>query len=138
MSLYGISFAQKLIDRGDYEEAVVEAGRHLEREPDSPEPYHDRARARALLGRHEEALADYARAIELDREAQILHDGELDDGLFSLVLAYSRSRATLAEQLAALQRYRELLPAGAHGREAEEWALRLQGKLKTSFVKPRD
>ncbi len=138
MSLYGATFAHKLIERGDYEEAVAEAGKHIRREPDSPEPYHDRARALAFLGRYDESLADYQKALDLDREEGILHDGEIDDGIFSTVLAYSRTRASAEEQVATLSRYQELLPKGTHLPEAEEWAQRFRGLLKTTWTKPRD
>jgi tetratricopeptide (TPR) repeat protein len=138
MSQYGVTFAQKLIQHGDCEQAVVEAEKHMRLEPDSPEPYHDRARALASLGRYEEAVADYARAIELDRIEQILHDGEVDDGLFSTILAWCQALPGEAERLAVLGRYQALLPGGSHRDEAAEWALRFQGKLKTTFVKPRE
>lgn len=140
---YGVTFAQKHLQRGDYEKAVAAAEQHAQQDPESPEPFHDRARALALLGRHEEAVADYARAIERDRAEQLLQDWEVDDGLFSTVLAWAQGAAGAApgaaeEQLRILSRYRELLPAGNHLQEAEEWSLRFRGLLKTTFVKPRD
>ena len=48
---YGVTFAQKLIQQGNYEEAILAANKHLVQDPASPEPYHDRARALAGLGR---------------------------------------------------------------------------------------
>lgn len=140
MSQYGVTFAQKLLQHGDYEQAIAEADKHAAREPESPEPYHDRARALSALGRYEEAVAAYARALELDQVEQILPDSEVDDGLFSTVVAWGQALAGQGEaaQLQALSHYGRLLPAGSHGSDAEEWAQRFRGLLKTTFVKPRD
>lgn len=135
---YGVTFAQKLLRHGDYDQAVQAASEHLGKEPKNPEPYHDRARAYAALSRYPEALADYRQAIELDREEQILADWELDDGLFSMLVAWGQAAEPTDEKLRIIGHYAELLPAGNHRKEAEEWALRFQGKLKTTFIKPRD
>ncbi len=135
---YGVTFAQKLIQRGDYQAAVTAAEKHALQDPASPEPCHDRARALSLLGRHAEAVADYARALELDKQEQILQDWEVDDGLFSTLLAWAQAESSIDEQLRILRRYAEILPSGRHVREAEEWSLRFRGLLKTTFVKPRD
>lgn len=135
---YGVTFAQRLIQRGEYEQAVAAADKHAAQDPQSPEPAHDRARALSLLGRHAEAVAAYAQAIELDREEQMLQDWEVDDGLFSTVIAWGQSLSAEAERLTALSRYQELLPQGRHLEEAKEWALRFRGLLPTAFVKPRD
>ena len=135
---YGVTFAQRLIQRGDYEQAVAAADKHAAQDPTSPEPAHDRARALSLLGRHAEAVAAYARAIELDRSEQLLPDWEVDDGLFSTVVAWGQSLASEPERLSALSRYAELLPEGRHREEAKEWGLRFRGLLPTTFVKPRD
>ena len=135
---YGVTFAQRLIQRGEYEQAVAAADKHAGQDPQSPEPAHDKARALSLLGRHEEAVAAYAQAIELDRSEQMLPDWEVDDGLFSTVVAWGQSLTGEAERLAALERYRTLLPGGRHLDEAKEWSLRFRGLLPTAFVKPRD
>lgn len=140
---YGVTFAQKHLQRGDYEKALEAAEQHAQQDPQSPEPFHDRARALAMLGRHEDAVDDYGRAIGLDLVEQILQDWEVDDGLFSTVLAWAQSLPAeqpglVDEQLRILQRYRDLMPAGRHLQEASEWALRFRGLLKTTFVKPRD
>jgi tetratricopeptide (TPR) repeat protein len=138
-SQYGVTFAQKLLQHGEYEQAITEADKHAVREPDSPEPFHDRARALSALGRYEEAVTAYARALELDEEEQILEGSEVDDGLFSTVVAWGQSLAgEEAAQLAALAHYGRLLPEGCHGKDAEDWALRFRGLLKTTFVKPQD
>lgn len=135
---YGVTFAQKLLQHGDYREAIAAATKHAAQDTTSPEPYHDRARAHALLEEYEQAVADYAQALELDKEEQILQDWEIDDGLFSTVLSWAQARKEVDEQLAVLRRYAELMPGGRHLREAEEWSLRFRGLLKTTFVKPRD
>ena len=135
---YGVTFAHRLIQQGEYEQALTAADKHEAQDGQNPEPHHDRARALALLGRHEEAVAAYARAIELDRTEQMLPDWEVDDGLFSTVVAWGQALSGEAARLAALGRYQALLPAGQHLKEAQEWALRFRGLLPTTFVKPRD
>jgi tetratricopeptide (TPR) repeat protein len=135
---YGVTFAQKMLQHGDYKEAVAAATKHAAQDETNPEPYHDRARAHALLENYAESVEDYARALELDREEQILQDWEVDDGLFSTLLAWAQTQSAEDKKLTILARYASLLPAGRHIREAEEWSLRFRGLLKTTFVKPRD
>ncbi len=139
---YGVTFAQKLIQRGDYEAAVQAADKHAQQDPKSPEPYHDRARALSLLGRFEQSVADYARAIELDTEECVLQDWEVDDGLFSTLVSWGQSLGEPGKaesaQVAIMQRYRQMLPKGQHLTEAEQWILRFRGLLKSTFVKPQD
>ena len=48
----------------------------------------------ALIDRLADAVAAYERAITLDREEQILQDWEVDDGLFSTVIASSGAAAS--------------------------------------------
>lgn len=141
MSRYGETFAQKLLQRGDYPEAAAAATRHLAQDPESPEPYFDRARALAALGQHAEAIDDFARALERDRDERILPDDELDDGLFSTLIAWAQglpAGAPADERLRILSRYQALLPHGSHASEAADWALRFRGALKETWVKPRD
>lgn len=135
---YGVTFAQRLIQRGEYEEAVAAADKHAAQDPESPEPAHDRARALSLLGRFAESVAAYELALQLDRSEQMLPDWEVDDGLFSTVVAWGQSLGSESERLAALERYQALLPQGRHLQEASDWALRFRGLLPTTFVKPRD
>ena len=147
---YGVTFAQKLIQQGNYEEAILAANKHLVQDPASPEPYHDRARALAGLGRFEEAVADYAQAIQArqsgaDAEGQrdetehVLQDWEVDDGLFSLLVAWAQSLGEAgkasAAQVAIMERYAQLLPSGQHRADAADWILRFKGLLKSTFVK---
>lgn len=135
---YGVTFAQKHIQRGEYEQALEAADRHAAQDPDSPEPHHDRARALSLLGRYRESVDAYRTAIAADQVEQILQDWEVDDGLFSTVIAWAQATQGQDEQLRILSLYRQLLPAGRHGSEADEWSQRFRGLLKTTFVKPRD
>lgn len=135
---YGVTFAQKLLQRGDYEQAVAAAEQHAAQDPQNPEPFHDRARALAALLRFEAAVADYARAVELDRTEAVLPDWEVDDGLFSTVVAWGQALSDVDAKLRALGRYKEILPQGSHRAEAEEWSLRFRGLLPTTFIKPRD
>jgi tetratricopeptide (TPR) repeat protein len=135
---YGVTFAQKHIQRGEYEQAVAAAEKHASQEPESPEPHHDRARALALLERYRESVEAYRTAIAADQVEQILQDWEVDDGLFSTVIAWAQASVGQEEQLRILGLYRELLPRGRHLPEAEEWGQRFRGLLKTQFVKPRD
>ncbi|HND10128.1 MAG TPA: tetratricopeptide repeat protein [Pseudomonadota bacterium] len=139
---YGVTFAQKQIQRGDYEAALASADKHAQQDPDNPEPYHDRARALALLGQYERSVADYAHALLLDKVERVLSDWEVDDGLFSTLVAWGQSLGepgkASTEQVAIMQRYRQLLPDGQHLQEAEQWILRFRGLLKSTFVKPKD
>lgn len=136
---YGVTFAQKLIQQGNYEEAILAANKHLVQDPASPEPYHDRARALAGLGRFEEAVADYAQAIQRDETEHVLQDWEVDDGLFSLLVAWAQSLGeggkASAAQVAIMERYAQLLPSGQHRADAADWILRFKGLLKSTFVK---
>lgn len=138
---YGVTFAQKLIQRGEYEQAIVAADKHAAQDPENPEPYHDRARARAELGRYEEAFADYRRAIQLDQTEHVLQDWEVDDGLFSMLIAWAQSLGSSVQaqsaQVQVMERYLQLLPNGQHKTETGEWILRFRGLLKSTFVKPQ-
>ena len=138
---YGVTFAQKLIQRGEYEQAIVAADKHADQDPENPEPYHDRARARAELGRYEEAFADYSRAIKLDQTEHVLQDWEVDDGLFSMLIAWAQSLGNSVQaqsaQVQVMERYLQLLPNGQHKTETGEWILRFRGLLKSTFVKPQ-
>ena len=135
---YGVTFAQRLIQRGEYDVAITAADKHAAQDAQNPEPHHDRARALSLLGRFAEAIESYAQAIELDRQEQMLQDWEVDDGLFSTVVAWGQAETTAELKQKALSHYRALLPQGRHQAEADEWALRFAGRLPTTFSKPRD
>jgi len=137
---YGISFAQKFLQNGEYEQAIGAADKQAASEPENPEPHHDRARALAQLGRFEEAVTSYGRAIRLDETERVLSDWEVDDGLFSTLVAWGQSLGepgkAAAAQVAIMERYAKLIPAGQHLEDAAQWILRFRGILKSTFVKP--
>ena len=133
---YGISFAQKLLDAGKYEEAALEATKASEREPEDPEPFFERATAFFNLDRYVEAAADYERALELDVEAQVLTTDFVDDAYFSALLGAAR-RDPVADGVKRLDRYAQVLPAGRHVADARDWQKRLRGELQSEFVKER-
>jgi tetratricopeptide (TPR) repeat protein len=137
---YGMSFAKKHIEEGDYEEAIASATEAIEGGDASPERLFDRATAYELLERYGEAVADLERAIEKNRAAQELDPFTLDDAYFSATLAAARAdaRTDLAAALARLDRYRELLPDGAHLVESRDWQRRLRGELPSLLDKTKD
>lgn len=136
---YGRSFASKLIQDGNYDQAVVEATRALETEGSNPEHFADRAQALAELGRNPEALADFEKAFSLDEAAAILDTDLLDDAYFSALLVWAREVAqkSVAEGIEILKRYQATRASGRHVQDAAEWAERISGHRKTEFVKRR-
>jgi tetratricopeptide (TPR) repeat protein len=133
---YGISFAQKLLDDGKYQEAAVEATHAIAREPEDPEPYFERATAYANLDRYLEAAADYERALQLDEEARVLTTDFIDDAYFSALLGAAR-KEPVGEGVKRLDRYAEVFPSGRHLADARDWQKRLRGELPSQFVKER-
>lgn len=136
---YGRSFASKLIQDGDYDQAVVEATRAIDAEANNPEHFADRAQALAELGRNQEALADFERAFLFDQTAEILDTDLLDDAYFSTLLVWARetARRSVPEGLEILGRYQTSRPEGRHIQDANEWSERISGVRKTEFVKRR-
>lgn len=137
---YGMSFAKKLIEQGDYEEAIASATREIEAGNASAEPLFDRAAAYELLERYVEAVADLEAAIEKNRADKELDPFVLDDAYFSAALSAARSdsRADLPRALARLDRYRELLPDGAHVGESRDWQKRLRGEMPSLLDKTKE
>ncbi len=137
---YGMSFAKKLIEQGDYEEAVASATEEIASGNTGPEPLFDRATAYELLERYAEAVADFEKAIEANRTEKVLDPFVLDDAYFSATLAAARQEAStnLRGALARLDRYRELLPDGAHVAESFDWQKRLRGELPSLLDKTKD
>jgi tetratricopeptide (TPR) repeat protein len=133
---YGISFAQKLLDEGKYEQAADEATKALTREPEDPEPWFERASAYAYLDRYLEAAADYEKALQLDEEAHVLTTDFIDDAYFSALLGAARSQP-VAEGVQTLDRYAPVFPQGRHLNDARDWQKRLRGELPSQFVKER-
>jgi tetratricopeptide (TPR) repeat protein len=140
MGQYGRSFASKLIQDGEFAEAIEAATRAIASEDDNPEHYVDRATAHVQLGRDAEAIDDFVRALELDLEAQILESDLVDDAYFSALLAAARAEAgrDVEAACARLAGYTRVLPRGRHLGDVADWTRRLKGELKSEFVKIRD
>jgi tetratricopeptide (TPR) repeat protein len=135
---YGRSFANKLIQDGAFEAAIDAATQALASEDDNPEHFVDRATAYVALGRDAEAVDDFVRALTLDAEAQILETDLIDDAYFSALLAAARTERDIEAGCARLGGYRDVLPAGRHLTDAEEWTQRLRGERKSTFTKVRE
>ena len=136
---YGMSFAKKHIEEGDYEEAVKAATEAIEGGDEGPEPLVDRATANDLLERHAEAVADFESAIQKNNAAKAVDPFLLDDAYFSATLACAQTEAKkdLKKALARLDRYRELVPEGAHVAESRDWQKRLKGELPSLLDKTK-
>jgi tetratricopeptide (TPR) repeat protein len=137
---YGISFAKKYIEEGDYDAAIAAATEAIEGGDTGPEPLFDRGTAYELSERWAEAVADLEAAIEKNGVAKELDRFMLDDAYFSVALSAAREEATtdLAKALARLERYRELWPDGAHTFESLDWQKRLRGEMPSLLDKTKD
>jgi tetratricopeptide (TPR) repeat protein len=135
-----MSFAKKHIEDGDYEEAVASATGEIEGGDASPEPLFDRGTAYELLERFAEAVTDFERAIEKNQASNELDPFVLDDAYFSASLAAARAESSrdLRKALARLDRYRQVLPAGAHVAESLDWQKRLRGEMPSLLDKTKD
>lgn len=134
---YGMSFAAKLLETGDYAGAIPEATKAIDREDDNPEHYAERATAYAYLERYAEAVSDFERALLLDETAHVLERDVIDDAYFSALLGVARAEPTVAAGVTRLDRYEGIFPAGRHLADAADWQKRLRGELKSEFVKER-
>ena len=134
---YGMSFAKKHIEEGEYDEAVRVATEEIDAGAASPESFVDRATALDLLERHEESVSDFERALELDREAKELTVEDVDDAYFSaLASAAMKLAATDARAgVALLERYAKVLPAGRHLADVADWKKRVTGELQSTLDK---
>lgn len=137
---YGMSFAKKHIEEGDYAAAIAAATEEIEGGNSGPEPLYDRATAYELSERWAEAVADLEQAIEKNRAEKELEPFMLDDAYFSAALAAARdeAKADLPKALRRLDRYRELWPDGAHLFESRDWQKRLRGELPSLLDKTKD
>lgn len=136
---YGMSFAKKHIEDGDYDAAIAAATEQIEAEG-GPEPFFDRGTARELAEHYAEAVVDLEKAIEANVADKELDPFMLDDAYFSVTLAAAQDEAgrDLRGALARLDRYRELLPEGAHVAESRDWQKRLRGELPSLLDKTKD
>jgi tetratricopeptide (TPR) repeat protein len=134
---YGMSFAKKHIEEGEYEEAVRVATEEIDSGSASPDTFVDRATALDLLERHEESVRDFERALELDREAKELTLEDVDDAYFSALASAAMSVASSdrAAGVAMLARYARALPGGRHLADVAEWQKRVTGELVSTLDK---
>jgi len=135
-----MSFAKSLIEKGDYEEAIEAATNAIEQGDDGPEPLFDRATACELAERFADAVNDFEAAIAKNREAQEIDPFVLDDAYFAALLAGARAEAErdVARGVAMLERYRTVVPSGAHLDDARDWQKRLRGEMPSLLDKTRD
>lgn len=137
---YGMSFAKKHIEEGEYEEAIEAATKAIADGDAGPEPLFDRATAYDLAERHAEAVVDFEAAVKKNLAEKELDPFALDDAFFSATLAAARAeaKADLAGALARLDRYRAVLPDGAHVEESRDWQKRLKGEMPSLLDKTKD
>jgi len=135
MSVYGRTFAAELNDKGKHQEAIESASQMIDKDADNPEHWYDRAIANVALGRHADAVGDVERAMVVDKRAMVLDDDELDDMLWSSLLAVARGEGESGT--ARLDHYVQVVPAGRHVAEVGDWKRRLRGELKSDWVKAR-
>ena len=137
---YGISFAKTLIEKGEYAEAVEAATREIEEGDDGPEPLFDRATDYELVERFAEAVVDLEAAVQKNRAAKEIDPFVLDDAYFSALLSAAKVEAEhdRARGAAMLDRYRELLPDGAHLAESRDWQKRLRGEMPSLLDRTKD
>jgi tetratricopeptide (TPR) repeat protein len=116
---YGITFSKKLCDQGRYDEAVREAEKAMAQNDEDPQAVYDRGAALYCLGRYEDAVRDFARAIELEAAADVMEEGVLDDDLFECLRKWAESQPKGARDI--LARYAQLMPSGNHLPDVGKW-----------------
>jgi tetratricopeptide (TPR) repeat protein len=128
---YGMSFASELNEDGRYDEAIEAATKAIEAGDVTAEPFVDRATAYDFLERHTEAVADFERAIDVNKIARSVDADVLDDAYFSALVSGGRKQAETSKEAAAagMGRYVELLPSGRHVKDVQQWQARLRGEL---------
>ncbi len=136
---YGMSFAKKNIEEGDYDDAVAAATAAIEGGDQGPEPLFDRATAYELLERYEEAASDFEAAIARNTAVKELDPFVLDDAYFSALVAGAKQIAASDPRAAVahLDRYARMCPGGAHLVDAEEWQRRVTGALPSLLDKTK-
>lgn len=130
---YGMSFAKKHIEEGDFDEAIRVTTDEIDAGTANPELFFDRATALDLLERHEDAAADFERAIALDQADRQLTIEDVDDAYFSALASSAEKtmRASPDKALATLARYAVCLPEGRHTADVADWNKRVRGELKS-------
>jgi len=133
-----MSFAKKHIEDGEYEEAISAATEQIDAGTGGPEPFFDRGTAYELSEMYAEAVTDFERAIEMNGQAKELDPFTIDDAYFSASLAAARADSDVKQGLARLDRYREVLPSGAHVAESRDWQKRLKGEMPSLLDRTKD
>jgi tetratricopeptide (TPR) repeat protein len=125
---YGALASAALVAEGKFAEAIEQASREIDSQPEEPEAYFQRGQALGALGRFEQAAADYERALALDASASGLDPEAADDELFFALRNIAvAQKAHPAEALATLERYRRVLPAGRHLDDIKTWTDHING-----------
>ncbi|CAN5810198.1 hypothetical protein BH11MYX4_BH11MYX4_24700 [soil metagenome] len=137
---YGMSFAKKHIEEGDYDKAIEAATTSIADGDAGPEPLFDRATAYDLSERYLEAVSDFEGAITKNGEEQEIDPFTIDDAYFSALLAASRQEAErdVSKAVTLLQRYLQFAPKGEHAAECKDWQKRLRGELPSLLDKTKD
>ncbi|CAN5520010.1 hypothetical protein BH09MYX1_BH09MYX1_01070 [soil metagenome] len=130
---YGMSFAKKHIEDGDYDDAVRVTTEEIDAGTQRPETYVDRATALDLLERWEEAASDFERALELDKTEHEPTVEDVDDAYFSALASAAEAFAkrSVADAVTVLNRYAACLPEGRHLADVLDWQKRIRGELST-------
>jgi tetratricopeptide (TPR) repeat protein len=119
---YGALLSSKMIGEGRFQDALEAATREIAGQSDEPEAFFNRAQALAGLERFDESIADYERALAMDMSGSSLDPEIVDDELFFTLRSWAeRRRATPAQAVATLERYRALLPRGRHLDDIAKW-----------------
>ncbi len=136
---YGMSFAKKSIEDGEYEAAIVAATQCIAEGDAGPEPLFDRATAYDLAERYAEAVADFELALVKNGAEQEIDPFTIDDAYFSALLAASRKEAvrSVAAAVSMLQRYLQYAPNGEHKTDCIDWQKRLKGEMPSLLDKTR-
>jgi tetratricopeptide (TPR) repeat protein len=125
---YGALASTELVAECKFEEALTQATQEIAAHPGDPEAYFNRGQALAALGRYEEAVADYQRALGLDASASGLDPEAADDELFFALRNIALgAKDRPADALAILERYRSVLPEGRHIADLKTWADHING-----------
>jgi tetratricopeptide (TPR) repeat protein len=137
---YGMSFAKKHIEDGEYDEAIKAATQSIDDGDAGPEPLFDRATAYDLAERHLEAVADFEIAITKNGVEQEIDPFTIDDAYFSALLAAARKEAEkdVPKAVTLLQRYLQFAPKGEHVADCRDWQKRLRGEMPSLLDKTRD
>ena len=137
---YGMSFAKKHIEEGDYEKAIAAATESITDGDVGPEPLFDRATALDLAERYLDAVSDFEGAITRNGEEQEIDPFTIDDAYFSALLSAARKEAErdVAKGVTLLQRYMQFAPKGEHVAECADWQKRLRGELPSLLDKTKD